>query len=112
MARALTGIGVAAFLSAAVSAQSPSRPAFELADIHASPRSTATVMRASSRGGRYEIRNATMVDLIRTAYTVGANEVLGGPSWLDYDRFDVIALMAPNTTPDAQKLMLQSLLSD
>src|SRR5262249_17321241 len=83
-----------------------------LADIHPSPRSTATVMRAASRGGRYEIRNATIVDLIRTAYAVGADEVLGGPSRLDYDRFDVVALMPPNTAPATQKLMLQSLLAD
>ncbi|HEV8393544.1 MAG TPA: TIGR03435 family protein [Vicinamibacterales bacterium] len=69
-------------------------------------------MRASARAGRYEIRNATMVDLIRTAYTVDAENVLAGPSWLEYDRFDIAALMPPNTTPDTQKLMLRALLAD
>jgi uncharacterized protein (TIGR03435 family) len=69
-------------------------------------------MRVSSRAGRYEIRNATMVDLIRTAYTVNPENVLGGPSWLEYDRFDVAALVPPNTTPDTQRLMLQALLAD
>jgi uncharacterized protein (TIGR03435 family) len=68
-------------------------------------------MRVSSRAGRYEIRNATMVDLIRTAYTVDPENVLGGPSWLEYDRFDVVAL-GPNATPDTQKLMLRALLAD
>jgi uncharacterized protein (TIGR03435 family) len=38
--------------------------------------------------------------------------VLGGPSWLEYDRFDVVALVPPNTTPDTQKLMLRALLAD
>ena len=113
MKRALTGVGVAALLSAVASGQSTDpQPAFVVADVHVSPRSTTPAMRVSSRAGRYEIRNATMVDLIRTAYTVDAANVLQGPSWLEYDRFDVAALVPPNTTPDTQKLMLQALLAD
>jgi uncharacterized protein (TIGR03435 family) len=113
MRRALTSVGTAALLSTAALGQSAnSPPAFALADVHVSPRSTSSVMRVSSRAGRYEIRNATMVDLIRTAYTVDPENVLGGPSWLEYDRFDVVALVPPNTTPDTQKLMLRTLLAD
>jgi uncharacterized protein (TIGR03435 family) len=113
MKHALTGVGIAALLSAVASGQSTdSRPAFVLADVHVSPRSPTSVMRPSSRAGRYELRSATMVDLIRTAYAVDAQNVLGGPSWLEYDRFDLVALVPPNTTPDAQKLMLQTLLAD
>jgi uncharacterized protein (TIGR03435 family) len=113
MKRAFSGVGVAALLSAVAFGQSTDpQPAFALADVHASPRSTTVAMRTSSRAGRYEIRNATMVDLIRTAYTVDADKVLGGPSWLEYDRFDVVAAVPPNTPPDTQKLMLQALLAD
>src|SRR5215204_5271945 len=108
MKRALTGVSVAVLLSVAVSGQTTDpQPAFALADVHASARSTTPAMRVSSRAGRYEIRNATMVDLIRTAYTVDAENVRGGPSWLEYDRFDIAALVPPNTTPDTQKLMLR-----
>lgn len=113
MKRALTGVGVAVLLSGVAAGQSPdSQPAFAVADVHVSPRSSTPAMRVSSRAGRYEIRNATMVDLIRTAYTVDAQNVLGGPSWLEYDRFDVAALVPPNATPDTQKLMLRALLAD
>ena len=113
MRHALTGVGMAALLSAVTSGQSSeSKPAFAVADVHASPRSTTQAMRVSSRAGRSEVRNATMVDLIRTAYAVDADKVLGGPSWLEYDRFDVAALVPPNTTPDTQRLMLQVLLAD
>src|SRR5262245_25974533 len=109
MERVLAGIGMAALLFAVAFGQSTEpKPAFELADVHVSPRSTTTAMRVSSRAGRYEIRNATMVDLIRTAFTMDADNILGGPSWLEYDRFDVVAFVPPNTTPDTQKLMLQS----
>jgi uncharacterized protein (TIGR03435 family) len=113
MKRALTGVGVAALLSSVAFAQSTDpQPAFAVADVHVSPRSTTPVMRVAVRAGRYEIRNATMVDLIRTAYSVDAERVLGGPSWLEYDRFDVAALLPPNTAPDTQKRMLQALLAD
>jgi uncharacterized protein (TIGR03435 family) len=113
MKRALTGVAAAALLSAVAFGQSTDpQPAFAVADVHASPRGTTPAMRVSSRAGRYEIRNATMVDLIRTAYTVDAQNVLGGPSWLEYHRFDVVALVPPNTTPDTQKLMLRALLAD
>ena len=52
------------------------------------------------RGGRYELRNATMVDLISTAYGIDAEKVLGGPNWLESDRFDVIAKTPPKTSPE------------
>jgi uncharacterized protein (TIGR03435 family) len=113
MRGAFTGVGVAALLSVAAFGQSTDpQPAFAVADVHASPRSTTPTMRVSARAGRYEIRNATMLDLIRTAYTVDAENVLAGPSWLEYDRFDIAALVPPNTTPDTQKLMLRALLAD
>ena len=64
------------------------------------------------RAGRYEIRNATMVDLVKTAYGVDDDKVLGGPSWLETDRFDVIAKAPAGATADTAKVMLQNLLAD
>ena len=110
---ALTGVGAAALISAVAFGQATDPPpAFAVADVHASPRGATPAMRLTARAGRYEIRNASMVDLVRTAYAVDAANVLGGPNWLEYDRFDVTALVPPNTTPDAQRLMLRTLLAD
>src|SRR5271156_1677099 len=64
------------------------------------------------RAGRYEIRYATMLDLVKTAYGVDADTVVGGPAWLEYDRFDVVAKAPPATSPETIKLMLQALLAD
>jgi uncharacterized protein (TIGR03435 family) len=69
-------------------------------------------MRSIVRDGRYELRNATMVDLIRTAHTVDADKVLGGPNWLEFDRFDVIAKVPSKTSQETLKSMLQALLAD
>lgn len=43
------------------------------------------------RAGHNAWRNATVVDLIRTAWGIDASQVIGGPEWLDERRFDVIA---------------------
>jgi uncharacterized protein (TIGR03435 family) len=53
-----------------------------------------------------------MLDLIATAYGLDASNVQGGPSWLETDRFDVIAKAPPTTSPATLKLMLRSLLAD
>ncbi|HEY1753783.1 MAG TPA: TIGR03435 family protein [Bryobacteraceae bacterium] len=104
-------ISGAAFGQAPTPAEAP--PTFEIADVHVSPHTLTPNMRGGYvRAGRYEILTATMLDLIRTAYSVDPDKVLGGPSWLDSDRFDVIAKAPANTSPDAAKLMLQALLAD
>jgi len=53
-----------------------------------------------------------MVDLISAAYGLDASNVQGGPSWLEWDRFDVIAKVPSTTTPEMAGLMLRSLLAD
>src|SRR5438094_651160 len=85
---------------------------FEIADVHVSAPTRFPSGRALLRGGRFEMRTATMVDLIRTAYGVDADRVLGGPSWLEMDRFDVIAKSPSKPNPETLKTMLQALLAD
>jgi uncharacterized protein (TIGR03435 family) len=86
---------------------------FEVADVHVSPKAPNQFFRSAPiRHGRYEIKNATMVDLVRTAYGFDADKVLGGPSWLEMDRFDVIAKTPAGANQETVKPMLQSLLAD
>jgi uncharacterized protein (TIGR03435 family) len=115
MLRATAAISFLAFFSGSAFGQSAeTAPKFDIADVHVSPKSTVAYMSGGVlRGGRYEIRRATMLDLIRTAYGVDDNsKIQGGPSWLELDRFDVIAKAPPSTTQETAKLMLQALLAD
>ncbi|HUI82242.1 MAG TPA: TIGR03435 family protein [Bryobacteraceae bacterium] len=113
MMQTRTRVCALALFSAAVFGQSPAPPAFDLADVHASPHVTNPYMRGGVlRNGRYDLRTASMVDLIAVAYGVEAAKVQGGPSWLDIDRFDIAAKAPANTPPDTVKLMLQTLLAD
>lgn len=109
--RAVTIIGFGLFVCLAAFGQA-SESSFEVADVHPSPRATALPFRVFSYGGRFEIHNATMVDLIRTAYTVDEYKILGGPNWIEYDRFDIIAKAPPNTGREALKPMLRTLLTE
>jgi uncharacterized protein (TIGR03435 family) len=92
-----------------------STPTFEAADIHPSPHTTNPnpfMTGGVLRGGRYDLRKATMVDLIRVAYDVDPDTILGGPNWLETDRFDIIAKAPPETSAETIKLMLKALLAD
>jgi uncharacterized protein (TIGR03435 family) len=97
---------------------------FEIADVHSSVRVPNQPLKyinvTPPTDGRYEIHNATMVDLIRVAYGFDADKVLGGPPWLEMDRFDIVAKLPagvprnqPNGPPSPElQSMLQSLLAD
>src|SRR5215472_1621014 len=111
--RSFVFAGTLTLVAGAVLAQSASAPKFDIADVHVSPKATNQFMRASPpRNGRYEIKNATMLDLVRTAYGFNPDTIVGGPNWLELDRFDVIAKVPAGTEADAQKAMLRSLLED
>jgi uncharacterized protein (TIGR03435 family) len=85
----------------------------EIADIHPSPPHRFPFFDGGFLvNGRYLLRQATLADLVATAY--GLNDstfVHRGPSWLEWDRWDVIVLAQPGTTPAAAQQMLQSLLA-
>ena len=114
MRRILGALACVAVVAAPVFGQSAApAPSFDIADVHAGSRNPGVGMTGGQlRDGRYELHNATMVDLIRTAYSVDAERVLGGPSWLELDKFTVIAKAPQSTSLPTLKLMLQSLLAD
>ena len=119
MRRALGSVSVLALFSAAVFGQAAQTPAtlanFDVADVHVRAHSTNPAPFMSGgvlRGGRYDLRNATMLNLISVAYGADPETVLGGPNWLDRNRFDIIAKAPASTPPATVELMLQSLLAD
>src|SRR5579864_384763 len=109
-------LAVAALLSTGVVAQAPApRPSFDVADVHVRPHSSNPFPQTIGpllRAGRYDLRNATMLDLISKAYAVSGDTVLGGPNWLDRNRFDIVAKAPDGTPEETLQLMLQSLLTD
>jgi uncharacterized protein (TIGR03435 family) len=84
-----------------------------VADVHASPKTSQPVVRGPFyASGRYEVRFATMLDLVRMAYNVDPERVTGGPTWLELDRFDVFATAPERSNAEGRRLMLQALLAE
>src|ERR1051326_8214426 len=100
-------------LSAIALAQPAEKPRFEVVDVHTSPKSSIPAVRGPFyASGRYELRFATVLDMIRVAYSVDPETVSGGPSWLELDRFDVFAKAPEKSPAESRRLMLQSGLTE
>jgi uncharacterized protein (TIGR03435 family) len=112
--RVFTGLTLGMLLyGIAFSQSADTRPAFEAAGISTSTPARFSFMRGpTAHAGHYELRQASMVDLVATAYGLNQDEVLEGPAWLEEDRFDIVAKLPPNSTKETQKAMLQTLLAD
>jgi uncharacterized protein (TIGR03435 family) len=115
--RIFTLIIGAACLSGTVFGQAAETSAkFEIADVHPSANSTNPdtwdMSGGLMRGGLYYLKRATMLDLIRTAYGLDPKKIIGGPSWLEVNRFDIRAKVPAGTTAATVKPMLQALLAE
>jgi len=75
-----------------------------VADVHASPYRPSINYTVNAGHRRVDIRNATLVNLIDFAHGIEDDDgredasIVGGPSWLDFDRFDLAALV-PSLQP-------------
>ena len=105
MKRAIIGtvlLNCAAWLAFGQPAETP--PKFEIAYVHASPKPTSQnqfIRTAPVRNDRYEVKYATMVDLVRLAYGFTPDKILGGPSWHEMNHFDILAKVPPHSDADS-----------
>jgi uncharacterized protein (TIGR03435 family) len=60
----------------------------------------------------FSARNASLKGLIAEAYQVPADQITGGPTWLDTDAFDIAARAGQPAKPEQMRLMLQTLLAE
>ena len=117
MTQEITRIALVAVFSGVAFGQPADAPArFEIADVHVGGGGRFMTM-IPPRAGRYEFHDASIADLISIAYGYEPGKVVGGPSWLEIRRFDVIAKAPAGTKQEAEpgdalKEMLQALLAD
>ena len=100
-----------------VAAAPSARSQFEVASIR--PNRSLSPPRGGFRPNAFEAVNATARQLITLAYgsdpQSGVDEIIGGPAWLDSERFDVSARGAIGDgagNQDQGRAMLRSLLED
>jgi uncharacterized protein (TIGR03435 family) len=104
---------LAAYLSSGLArSQSTAQPlSFEAAEIKLN-KSGRGGMPKILPSGQIEASNETLIELIMGAYAVPENRIIGGPAWRNKDRFDLIAKAAPNSTLDAIRKMMRTLLAE
>ena len=86
-------------------------PQFEVASVKPNRSDVPKVEIQTLRGGRFIATNVTVRFLIQYAYGLQPDQMVGGPSWLNSDRFDIVAKGNPDQT-DQMRLMLRALLAD
>ena len=72
-------------------------------DVHASPYRPATYSSTNISNQRFDMHDATLLDMITLAWDRREETVLGGPPWIGFYRFDLAAridsLKAPKSNP-------------
>jgi uncharacterized protein (TIGR03435 family) len=101
-------LGLIVLAAAPAAAQSFANPVIRLS----SPGGASVMTGGIVRGGRYEVRHATLLDLIGLAWSLPGERVIGGPDWLEKERFDIAAQVPRGAEASAIAPMLRSLLED
>jgi uncharacterized protein (TIGR03435 family) len=88
---------------------------FEVASLKPSPpigRGGFNGIRPAAGGQRYEAANCTIKTMIGVAYRVKPEQIVGGPDWLDADRYDMEAKAEKSSNGDELHTMLMNMLVD
>jgi uncharacterized protein (TIGR03435 family) len=115
---ALACVALVVPIVAADQQNAPASPTFDVASVKKSAPPGNGPMRVTGgtrRGDRWFAGYATLRMLIQGAYAPRFQMeglVLAGPAWINTDRFDVDATMAPGTTTDDMRAMARALLAD
>ena len=95
-----------------VQAQTGAGRTFEVASIKPSAPDARGTRIAEPPGGRLEIGNMTLKEMIVNAYSVQPFQVSAGLGWLDSVHYDISAKAGGQPTREDVMLMLQALLAD
>src|ERR1700723_3299534 len=106
-------VGILVSFCAAVSAQqSAVPPAFEVASIKPSPDPPGSLAGISEGKGRISAKNVTLKRCVRGAYDVEESQIVGGPKWVNEDRYYIEAKSSAPAGGHDLMLMLQTLLAE
>ena len=74
--------------------QAVSPPAFDVASIKASEDPPGSVSGIFETTGRINAKNVTLRRCVRGAYNIPEHQIVGGPKWVDQDRYYIEAKAA------------------
>ncbi len=102
---------VVLFLWAAGSATYGQESRFDAVSIKVN-RSGETQIRYEAPTGRLTAINVPLRFFIRRAFELPDARIVGGPAWLETERFDIVATLPADADSDMMRRMMQTLLAD
>ena len=103
--------GVLPLLWAAGSATSAQESRFDAVSIKVN-RSGESQIRYEVPVGRVNAVNVPLRFFIRRAFDLPDARIVGGPAWIEMERFDIVATLPPDADSEAMRRMMQTLLAD
>jgi uncharacterized protein (TIGR03435 family) len=93
-------------------AQAPSAaPTFDAASVKPNKEGGPSSVRVTP-GGMLSVTNNNLRNIIRNAWNITNDQIVGGPDWIDSDRFDITAKASKPFAQEEARAMLQALLAD
>lgn len=79
-----------------------------IVDVHSSPYRRSIIFHTNVSQQRFDMRGATVFEMIEFAYDLGEQDddrenpaIVGGPNWIDWDRFDISAMIPTLKAPNS-----------
>jgi uncharacterized protein (TIGR03435 family) len=111
--RALLALGVCLAAAVAPGAQTPGPAAagFDVASVKPNKDGGPSSVRVTP-GGMLTVTNNNLRNIIRNAWNITNDQIVGGPEWIDSERFDITAKASRPFTQDEARGMLKALLAE
>jgi uncharacterized protein (TIGR03435 family) len=90
----------------------PASPAFEVASIKPNTSGERAGAMRFLPGGRFDVVNMPLAQLIRAAYQLEDFQLSGGPGWLNSNHYDIVARAQDNASPPQTMVMVRTLLEE
>ncbi len=84
---------------------------FEVASIKVHPPPT-TLIGITNRGGRFSATGFSLKMLIGRGYAIPELRIIGGPNWIESERYDIEAKAPEGAPPNQLQPMIQNMLED
>jgi len=106
------GLGLAATGAPSAQAPAPAAPAsFDVASVKPNKEGGPSSVRVTP-GGMLSVTNNNLRNIIRNAWNITNDQIVGGPDWIDSDRFDITAKASRPFAQEEARGMLQALLAE
>jgi uncharacterized protein (TIGR03435 family) len=87
-------------------------PSFEVASVRPNKSGERTGPHLRYEGSQFVVVNTNLLTIVRTAWDLPADQVVGGPGWVESERFDILAKIPEGTARPQRPLMVRALLAE